>query len=318
MIFQNDQTNGQSVQECIDAYMELSQDVFKLDNVLLGVVPVGDNQCRFDYKNLEIAIKKIIAKRLDSEDVLMSAETKRSSCPTFVVAKLQENVDGPAYLFRSYRVPGFGPSQCTIWEAARATSAAPTFFKSMTISKPSPAAFVDGGLGHNNPAQIAREEAMGLWPASRSCCLVSLGTGHQNPVKIVDSSTLEKNADDQRDIFGRVKEFIRELEEKVPGWKKAKKIPPGVVAIFQMANAIARLMTNTETVHRQLVVASHSGIPEARFPYFRFNIERAVGDIGLGDWKKLKSIGSLAIGYMTEPEIVQKKLECVQWLITRK
>ena len=299
--------------------MELSEDVFKLDNVLLGVTPVGDNQCRFDYKELEKAIKKIIAKRLDSEDVLMSAETKHSSCPTFVVAKLQETVDGPPFLFRSYKVPGFGPSRCTIWEAARATSAAPTFFKAMTISKPSPAiTFVDGGLGHNNPAQLAREEAMLLWPASRSCCLVSLGTGHQQPVKIVDSSALEKNVDDQRDIFGRVKEFIHELEGKVPGWKKAKNFPSGVVAILQMANAIARLMTNTEGVHRQLVVASHSGFPETRFPYFRFNIERAVGDIGLGDWKKMKSIGSLAIAYMTEPEIIDKKLECVQWLTTRK
>ena len=35
-----------------------------------------------------------------------------------------------------------------IWEAARATSAAPTFFKALKKGEKS---YVDGGLGYNNP-----------------------------------------------------------------------------------------------------------------------------------------------------------------------
>ena len=63
-------------------------------------------------------------------------------------------------VFRSYSGEGIQPSQCAIWQAARATSAAPSFFKEMYIDNPRPGInYVDGGLGHNNPAEVALEEA---------------------------------------------------------------------------------------------------------------------------------------------------------------
>ena len=64
---------------------------------------------------------------------------------------------------------------CKIWEAARATSAAPTFFKRITIGRDQP--FIDGGLGRNNPSQVVLEEASALFGARRIGCLVSIGTG---------------------------------------------------------------------------------------------------------------------------------------------
>ena len=44
--------------ECIDVYLDLSKEVFKVDQVLAGRIPVGDNRCRFDYNILEKRYQK--------------------------------------------------------------------------------------------------------------------------------------------------------------------------------------------------------------------------------------------------------------------
>src|SRR5258708_2689210 len=64
---------------------------------------------------------------------------------------------------------------CKIWEAARATSAAPTFFKWIEIGRGQP--FIDGGIGRNNPSRLLLDEAKGLFGARTLGCLVSIGTG---------------------------------------------------------------------------------------------------------------------------------------------
>jgi hypothetical protein len=68
-----------------------------------------------------------------------------------------------------------------IWEAARATSAASTFFDSIVIGNPGQR-FLDGGTGANNPVQDLWGEAVDLLPHGESLhdnlgCLVSIGTG---------------------------------------------------------------------------------------------------------------------------------------------
>ena len=84
-------------------------------------------------------------------------------------------------LFRSY------PSQethsgCKIWEAARATSADPTFFKRIEIGNQQP--FIDGGLGCNNPSKLLTKEAKMVFSAHQIGCLVSIGTGQAEVITI--------------------------------------------------------------------------------------------------------------------------------------
>jgi hypothetical protein len=68
--------------------------------------------------------------------------------------------------------------EAKIWEAARATSAAPRIFKSISIGPPNFAQeFIDGGLGHNNPVFQVLEEAEAQFPDDHIACLVSIGTG---------------------------------------------------------------------------------------------------------------------------------------------
>jgi patatin-like phospholipase/acyl hydrolase len=62
-------------------------------------------------------------------------------------------------LLRSYKSRKIGHSNynCFVWEAIRATSAAPLFFEPITL-KSSKATFVNGGIRANNPiSQISSE-----------------------------------------------------------------------------------------------------------------------------------------------------------------
>ena len=83
-------------------------------------------------------------------------------------------------LLRSYPAPGRDAIKCEIWEAARATSAAPTFFKEIKIkhSEGATLRFVDGGLKCNNPVAILMEEAEKVFGGNQILgCIVSLGCG---------------------------------------------------------------------------------------------------------------------------------------------
>ena len=62
--------------------------------------------------------------------------------------------------------------------AARATSAAPSYFEPVKVQMPNASySFVDGGVVANNPAMCAYVEAKKMFPAGRAFLVVSLGTG---------------------------------------------------------------------------------------------------------------------------------------------
>ena len=67
-----------------------------------------------------------------------------------------------------------------IWQAARATSAASSFFEPIKIG-PNKEGFVDGAVGANNPVEVLWDEARELWPQDHLedniRCIVSIGTG---------------------------------------------------------------------------------------------------------------------------------------------
>nr|XP_026695112.1 calcium-independent phospholipase A2-gamma-like [Ciona intestinalis] len=113
------------------------------------------------------------------------------------------------YVWRNYSiVPGtrhtHWPGTCRgkVWEAVRASSAAPGYFEEF---KKGPNIHQDGGLLTNNPTGVALNECSLLWPHSPIQCVVSVGTGRYEPtvgptgdhflslkdklLKVVDSAT---------------------------------------------------------------------------------------------------------------------------------
>lgn len=81
-----------------------------------------------------------------------------------------------------------------MWEACRATSAAPTFFDPIQMG-PYKQSFIDGGLRYNNPIFKVYGEAQEIWP-DRTIVATSIGTGEApgtkfggNLIKIAESIT---------------------------------------------------------------------------------------------------------------------------------
>jgi hypothetical protein len=142
---------------------------------------------------------------------------------------------GPKF-FRTWSAdknPGYN---CTIWEAGRATSAAPTFFKRILIGEPGlEEEFVDAGIGCNNPVQYLVQEALREFgPKREVACIVSIGTG----------------------------------KPKVAGFKA-----PGAfqrVLPLDLIKVLSAITTNSETV-ASMMEARYQNCPSL---YHRLNVER--------------------------------------------
>jgi predicted acylesterase/phospholipase RssA len=293
--------------------LDLSEKVFKVDQVLVGHIPVGDDRCRFDYNILEAVIKKIIREKLGDEDCRMNAipNTPNKNCPAFVIAKTAANINGPPTIFRTYRGDEIRPSECALWQAARATSAAPTFFKPMSVDRPRPPiAYVDGGMGYNNPSEVALNEARRIWPECTQFGLVSIGTGRSKANSIQLSNPADASPEDLQFLINNIKSYIPNVV--IRSWKTAKNLTPGVNALIEMASALAKLATNSEDVHQRIERESRS----KQFAYFRFNVPRDVGDIGLGDWNKASDLAAHTNNYMQEAEAEERKGHCVKFLLS--
>jgi hypothetical protein len=88
----------------------LSKRVFQKDQVVAGVIPTGDDCCRFDAEILETVIKELVEEKLNDANAAM-ADTSEGRCPTFVVATSAGNADGPAVIFRSYGCKGYNANK---------------------------------------------------------------------------------------------------------------------------------------------------------------------------------------------------------------
>ncbi|XP_014557063.1 hypothetical protein COCVIDRAFT_37372 [Bipolaris victoriae FI3] len=155
------------VEAAIDAYKRLSKRVFTpRKRTCIGgtIVHKMLGSETFDHKVLEKVIKEIVSARLGSD-------TDGGSVKFFVCATM---VNGGIQRLRSYPSTAEEPFDCTIWEAARATSAAPTFFA--PIKFPNGMDFRDGGLGANNPIFELINEVRKEYPTRDISIIVSLGT----------------------------------------------------------------------------------------------------------------------------------------------
>lgn len=85
------------------------------------------------------------------------------------------------FFFKSTRARKYSDRNFRIWEAARATSAAPTYFEPVQLfsqNKNKQYALIDGGVFANNPAMCAYAEAFSM--GKQDLIMVSIGTGETN------------------------------------------------------------------------------------------------------------------------------------------
>ena len=128
-------------------------------------------------------------------------------------------------LIRSYRTDAIGQQNydCSIWEAARATSAAPLYFESITLRSRNAVTFIDGGIRANNPIELVLKEAYTIWDESTPRCILSIGTGWDSVKAIkVDNPKLHQIAETMSDIATDSEAISRRFESSKDG-KSLKK-----------------------------------------------------------------------------------------------
>jgi len=82
------------------------------------------------------------------------------------------------FFFKSHRIAGDPTYNWKLTEIARATSAAPTFFSPLHLTRDGQDyALVDGGVFVNNPSMAAYAEARALYPDATQFIVVSVVTG---------------------------------------------------------------------------------------------------------------------------------------------
>lgn len=182
-------------------------------------------------------------------------------------------------LFRTYRVRENPSSNCEIWKAVRATSAAPTFFAHISIGPPEQAEerFIDGGLRCNNPAQEMLDEARLVFGNRRRLgCLVSIGTGHPGTMAIPNPTAFQKILPTH--MITALKAIATDCEST--------------------ATALARRFERLDDV------------------YFRLNVTHGAGQISLEEWDRMGEVQTHTRAYLQEPS-VRRQVEAVVALLRR-
>uniref|UniRef100_A0A3B4TV06 Calcium-independent phospholipase A2-gamma-like n=1 Tax=Seriola dumerili TaxID=41447 RepID=A0A3B4TV06_SERDU len=163
------------LEECEEMYRKLGSDVFK-QNVIVGTVKMGWSHAFYDSEIWE----NILKERMGEGCMIESARDPHCPKVSAVSTIVNRGLPLKAYVFRNYRLmPGVRshyPGDChhKMWQAIRASSAAPGYFQEFVLGKD---LHQDGGLLINNPTALAIHECKCLWPNTPLQCVLSLGTG---------------------------------------------------------------------------------------------------------------------------------------------
>jgi Patatin-like phospholipase len=262
-----------TVEEAIVKYKTFSQQIFAKTST--------NPTAKFDGNAVTELFKDVIkSSPLNLSPEAMLKDTRASFCKTFVVAT-RTRASGSAVRMRTYSTMSHDPFPARIWEAARATSAAPTFFDPIVIDD---VTYGDGGTGWNNPAEEAIAEAYDIWPTRRIGCFVSLGTGLESALQLDDEA---------RSVPGLVNKVLSVTL-------------PNVAFTAAVAEYCVQCLTSCERIHRRINEnPERLGLGQN---YFRLNVPQGMSKIGLEEWRKLGDMIALTKDYMDSGEMRRMKL----------
>lgn len=207
-------------------------------------------------------------------------DTKEGGCRTFVVA-IRTRGGNQAVRLRTYGTYAHDAFEARIWEAARATSAAPTFFSPIEIAS---VLYGDGGTGWNNPSREALNEAHIIWPNRPIGCFISLGTGEEDPIQLIQGAQLPKQS------------WMRGIVSTIASRQAFR---------LGVAKYCAACLTSCKTVHDDILV--NLDRYHIRGRYFRFNTP-GMGRIGLEEWEQIPDMISLTATYMESAAMQEQKI----------
>ena len=188
---------------------------------------------------------------------------------------LAEDMRFPA-LFRSW-VPSSNPNfNCSIVQAARATTAAPTIFKAIEFGHPTAQRYLDGGLRCNNPVKYVVEDARSLYPGRAISCVLSLGTGTTGVIGLERPDAFQNMLPTK--LIGVLKRIATDCDEQ------------------------------SETMAKQLYEQDKPS------SYFRLNVNAGLQHVSLAEWSRMSEVAAHTVQYLRTNDVEQKVEQVVKLL----
>ena len=194
---------------------------------------------------------------------------------SFVCAMPAGNMSFPT-LFRSWVPSSNQTYNCSIVQAARATTAAPTFFKAIAFGHPTAQRYLDGGLRYNNPVKYVLEEALSLYPGRAISCVLSLGTGTTRVIGL-----------EHPDAFQNM-------------------LPTNLIRVLR---GIA-----TDCDEQSEAMAKRLNRRDRPNSYFRLNVNEGLQNVSLAEWSRMNEVETHTVQYLRTDDVGQKVDQVVELL----
>lgn len=249
---------GMGTREALDAYDSFASEIFSKRRRSLTE--------KYKAKALEETVKKLV--RAQEKGSVMRNRRRGQEKGHAFVCTMPAQRHKEMVCLRTYDVEGDKYPNCLIYEAARATTAATTYFKPMTIKDEEgrEEKFVDAALGTNNPISILWDEAVSLFGKKRRLgCVVSLGTGSRKV-------------------------------EMAPGGEKLKE---KAKFLFSAIKVMKEIGTDSEKDHERW----QAKFQEFENTYFRLNVDGGAQGIELSDWQKIGQLKTRTRDYLQDPSV---------------
>lgn len=246
---------GMGTKEALAAYDSFASDIFSKRRMSLTE--------KYKAKALEDTVQKLV--RAQEKGSVMRNQRPGQQKGHAFVCTMPAQRHKEMVCLRTYEVAGDKYPNCLIYEAARATTAATTYFKPMAIKNEEgkEEKFVDAALGTNNPISILWDEAINLFGKKRRLgCVVSLGTGSRKV-------------------------------EMAPGGEKLKE---KVKFLFSAIKVMKEIGTDSERDHLRW----QAKFAEFEHTYFRLNVDGGAQGIELSDWQKIEQLKARTRDYLQD------------------
>ncbi|KAK4230672.1 hypothetical protein QBC38DRAFT_468512 [Podospora fimiseda] len=254
-----------STEEALREYEECAEKIFSKENKKRW--NLSD---KFRATALQEVIEGIVKDRQVGESMYDPTGPAKGKV---LVCVMPSSQIGEPKLVRSFSRFDDWDHNIKIWEAARATTAASTYFKPQQLGTGEHYdSYIDAALGVNNPVEKLADEAIKEFGSDRKMgCVLSIGTGTRK-IKLGRAATGFKN-------------FIQ-----IWGY------------FLGLGQTLKNLTTDGEESHRRLRAKLHV-FPNA---YFRFNVPNAAEEVKLSDYTKMAELKNMTLTYLSLEDVIDK------------